>query len=691
MIGDTDRHGRPTPLEDPLVVALDHEQAVDPARVGGKAAALARAVRLGLPVLPGVVVPVGRSSTPLDPSSPTIAAIRRALGAGPLIARSSSPMEDGADASMAGQFATVADIADDHELVGAIGAVAASGQAVARAAGLDRVPQVAVLVQPMVVASVGGVCFGIDPLTGRSDRKLAVVSDQGPGVVVDGSVEGVRHLLDERGRVLHRTGAGGPGSALDAARCRALAELVDRLGIEFGGPQDVEFLFDRHGTLHLLQSRPVTTEVRGAPTGPVYGTGPVAETFPDPLGPLEVDLWVPPLAEAMREALGLAALAPARTLRRRPVVIEVDGWVAVDLDLVDPDAPGRSWRPRLDLRPALRRTRAAWRVGRLRAALPALAADLVVRADDAMAEVGPLSALSDRQLVGLLQRCHEGLRALHAHEILTGLLAAGEPARLTGVSVALRALSAGRAEGLDDDEIIVRSPVVLALTGPRIGGVALPRHVSDVPDLPSEVTDRPSATLREALRLRVRWVHELTARAVRELGARLAERGDLPAPEAVAALRLDDLIGLVTGRPAPAASDAPPDHPRRPRTTHPPTRFRLDAAGRDVALDEPDRGSGTPAGPGVAQGPVTFAPDGARAGSVLVVRDLRPDLAPGLGRLAALVAESGSPLAHLAILAREAGIPCVVGFRGATTRFREGQQVTVDGSAGTVRPIEEAS
>ena len=55
--------------------------------------------------------------------------------------------------------------------------------------------------------------------------------------------------------------------------------------------------------------------------------------------------------------------------------------------------------------------------------------------------------------------------------------------------------------------------------------------------------------------------------------------------------------------------------------------------------------------------------------------------------MGALVAETGSALSHLAILAREYRVPTVVGVVGATSRFHDGQLVTVDGSAGTVDVI----
>ena len=51
--------------------------------------------------------------------------------------------------------------------------------------------------------------------------------------------------------------------------------------------------------------------------------------------------------------------------------------------------------------------------------------------------------------------------------------------------------------------------------------------------------------MRESLRLRIRWVQELTARAALALGQRLVERGVLTAPTAVSGLHLDELAELV--------------------------------------------------------------------------------------------------------------------------------------------------
>ena len=69
---------------------------------------------------------------------------------------------------------------------------------------------------------------------------------------------------------------------------------------------------------------------------------------------------------------------------------------------------------------------------------------------------------------------------------------------------------------------------------------------------------------------------------------------------------------------------------------------------------------------------------------MLVVRTLDPGLASLLPGLRGLVSETGSVLSHLAILAREFGVPTVVGVEDATTRFPAGTEVVVDGSTGEV-------
>jgi pyruvate,water dikinase len=57
---------------------------------------------------------------------------------------------------------------------------------------------------------------------------------------------------------------------------------------------------------------------------------------------------------------------------------------------------------------------------------------------------------------------------------------------------------------------------------------------------------------------------------------------------------------------------------------------------------------------------------------------------------AALVVEVGGALSHAAVVARELGVPCVMGVDGATARLKTGDVCRVDGHAGTVEILRTA-
>jgi pyruvate,water dikinase len=100
--------------------------------------------------------------------------------------------------------------------------------------------------------------------------------------------------------------------------------------------------------------------------------------------------------------------------------------------------------------------------------------------------------------------------------------------------------------------------------------------------------------------------------------------------------------------------------------------------------------SGHPAGIGWGSGRavvVTCECELARVGhgDVLVTKVAGPALSQILPRVAGVVAERGGSTSHLASLARERGIPMVLGVLDATQRIPDGVQVAVDGVAGIVR------
>ncbi|MFC4395561.1 PEP/pyruvate-binding domain-containing protein [Arthrobacter sedimenti] len=114
-------------------------------------------------------------------------------------------------------------------------------------------------------------------------------------------------------------------------------------------------------------------------------------------------------------------------------------------------------------------------------------------------------------------------------------------------------------------------------------------------------------------------------------------------------------------------------------------------AARTAALSQAaavDRLTGTPASAGTATGRarVILDPVGAHVepGEILVAPSTDPGWTPLFMTAGALVMEMGGVISHGAVVAREYGIPAVVGVADATTQLRDGQVVTVDGATGTV-------
>ena len=84
----------------------------------------------------------------------------------------------------------------------------------------------------------------------------------------------------------------------------------------------------------------------------------------------------------------------------------------------------------------------------------------------------------------------------------------------------------------------------------------------------------------------------------------------------------------------------------------------------------------------VLHGPEDF--DQMNTGDVLVAALTTPAWTPLFARAAAIVTDIGGPLSHGSIVAREYGIPAVLGTDQATKRIQSGQTITVDGTAGMV-------
>ncbi|MBP2328774.1 pyruvate,water dikinase [Kibdelosporangium banguiense] len=98
---------------------------------------------------------------------------------------------------------------------------------------------------------------------------------------------------------------------------------------------------------------------------------------------------------------------------------------------------------------------------------------------------------------------------------------------------------------------------------------------------------------------------------------------------------------------------------------------------------------GLAASPGIAVGRVrvlSSPAEGAQLqdGAVLVASMTNPDWVPTMRRAGAVVTDEGGMTCHAAIVARELGVPCIVGTRNATSVLKDSQQVTIDGREGRV-------
>ena len=690
---------------------LQDAAALEPELVGAKAANLARAAHDGFPVLPAFVVTTEAHRAFLDNDRRLPDRLADDLkepwreltrdGRDALVVRSSSVVEDASGSSMAGQFRSVLDVLGWPAFLAALVDVLRSADRPRSPGTSGETAPMAVLVQPQVSPHVSGVMFGVDPVTGDRSSILVEVVTGAPERLVSGRVTAQRLVLTRRGRL--RTIDGRPASSVLTER-RAdsrplvspadglrLARLARRLERAFGGPQDAEWALLDDGRLVLLQSRPVTATAADTRdlTGPVLGPGPLAETFPDPLSPLEADLWLGPLRSAVASARVSTGAASPKAVADSVVVTSVDGRVAVDLELFGYVGPGRH-RSLLDPRPAVRALRNAWRHGTLRAELPARVA-VVVRDVDTFLVRAHIQG-SEADLVALLDATLEWLRVVHEHEVLAGTLL--PPAERTAAGMALGVAAALPAEGMAT--AVADHPILLVLVPPALLGETVSAPLPGGPPTDG-ASGRAALPPREQLRIRARWLQELSARIVRRLARVWHEADRLPEVDDVALLRLDEVraMGMHT-------TGAPDDLRSRRRTAIAqafcpplPGRFRLDPEGHPVEVERrgarPNRG--VPAGGGRAVGPachgsLRWPPE---PGDVLVVRHLEPGLAPLLPRISGLVAETGSTLSHLAILAREYGVPTVVNVPGALQRFPAGTPVLVDGRTGEVQTVLEKS
>ena len=210
---------------------------------------------------------------------------------------------------------------------------------------------------------------------------------------------------------------------------------------------------------------------------------------------------------------------------------------------------------------------------------------------------------------------------------------------------------------------------------------------------------RALAGLRESPKFYVIRLFGMVRAALLASGRELSDRGVLARADDIFYLDLPELKAFGSGKqrdwPALVASRRARHARERRRRQVPRLMFSdgqafYEGLGAESGAREL---TGSPVSPGTAEGivHVLLDPHGARLapGEILVCPATDPGWTPLFLAAGGLVMEVGGLMTHGAVVAREYGIPAIVGVHEVTTRLRSGQRVRVDGSTGRVVLLEE--
>jgi phosphohistidine swiveling domain-containing protein len=603
---------------------------------------------------------------------------------------------------------------------------------------------IAVLVQPMLIADAAGVAFTADPMTGdRGTTIVSAIRGIGERLVSGEATADVWAVRD--GSAVMRSGSEG---ALDADQATLVAETARRLEAWAGAPQDVEWALVG-GSVTVLQSRPMTAlpeQVSWEPSEPGAWVRDfrLGEWLDGPVTPL-FESWAVTGIERRMHAIYATWIG---IVPPEPPHIVLNGWYFYGFNFMPTkgrqmvSALVRHIIPSFVLRPR----RAAMAFPPLahfgielayREWREAIQPAYLARVASAEAEVATADA---SRLLVLVDELVEAAGTYFASLTTVGGYAAKAALPLARFyREHLRSRIGGSylelLSGLSDEPISGAPHLVHNLdwiapppapVGPTIIGDAGRRRWEEARGrrLDAEARAREALAadpklakkferlLAEAQRfdlIREEQVREFTLPwplmrgAVLQLGDRLVELGAVRDP--------DDVFFLSRGEVVEALEIGAPDRTtaveerraarERQRRLSPPLqlgtippmfeRMLADyaAAMRDP-IDDPHAMVGIPASAGRAVGPVRIVRDVAdfdrvETGDILVASMTTPAWTPLFGRVAGVVTDNGGVGAHASIVAREYGVPAVVGLGDATLRLRDGDVVEVDGGAGSVR------
>lgn len=293
--------------------------------LGGKAAALIELRRNGFNVPHFLVIsPIGFTAEGLtkDAKQALKSAMTSLTGAR-FAVRSSGRAEDGVEHSHAGQFLSLLNItrskipeaahqvwlSGEHETVKAYRASKDLSQ---------EDPHPAVLVQSMISPRCAGVAFTADPVTGQRGKLVVSVVAGLADALVSGEVDGETYVISAE------TVEGPDEGLLSEPDIKKLREVCTKIEVHFGTPQDIEWAI-QDGELYVLQSRPITTDLRAVPLEDkhplIFDNSNIIESYPGFVSPLTYSFAQYAYARVYREFVALLGVRPT-TIRENSAIFD---------------------------------------------------------------------------------------------------------------------------------------------------------------------------------------------------------------------------------------------------------------------------------------------------------------------------------------------------------------------------------
>jgi pyruvate,water dikinase len=666
-----------------------------------------------------------------------------ALGGASVAVRSSGIAEDRADASFAGQYETVLDVRGADAIVEAVKrcwASVFSDHVKAYRATLDDpgALSMAVLVQRLVPADAAGVAFSADPVTG--DRDLVTVSAvSGLGErLVSGDVSGEEWSVNGTAARRRRRAE----DVLDETRALAVADLAREVERHYGAPQDIEWAFEGE-ELRLLQARPMTAlpeEIEWEAPGCFVRDFRLGEWIGGPVSPLGASWLVADLTNSTHKLFsewcyGWNVPEPSHVF--------LNGWYFYSLESMNapPIALLRHFVPMLFFRfrrfaglfPPLAHLGLDWWLREWREEtlpayeravrsaearvdevelreLPALVDELIHHAAAHFGSMVVVAGYSAKAELPLAAFWKKHVEPLVEESVLT--VARGTSNHATPDPHAVQDLDwlhpTHGERDVDDDALAAHAAEARARVQ-RERDEVLARARAALSAGKRKKLDKLIATAHRAHALREEQSAVFTLawpamrRALARVGEAIRARGIIARAEDVHFLEKSELLAALDGDETPRADLVVErrDRWRHQRQLTPPLVIgelpKMLAAGLAAGLEdlrttgaaERDGLHGMPASPGRVTGPARVIRDLSeldrlQEGEILVAPVTTPGWTPAFLKAAAVVTDTGSLASHASVVAREYGIPCVVGTTDATARFCDGELITVDGSAGVV-------